>query len=87
MLRHCFPPSPRHALGELPKSLDETYGRILKNINQATRPYAHRLFQCLAVAARPLRLGELAEVLAFDFEDAPGGVFFFFLISLIYRSM
>ncbi|KAN0141599.1 hypothetical protein V8E53_000061 [Lactarius tabidus] len=73
-LRHCFPPSLRRILRELPKSLDETYDCILKNINQATRAYAHRLLQCLTVAARPLRLEELAEVLAFDFDDAPGGI-------------
>jgi ankyrin repeat protein len=46
----------------------------LKSINQATRAYAHRLLQCLTVAVRPLRLEELAEVLAFDFDDAPGGI-------------
>ena len=46
----------------------------MKSINQATRAYAHRLLQCLTVAARPLRLEELAEVLAFDFDDAPGGI-------------
>jgi ankyrin repeat protein len=46
----------------------------LKNINQATRAYAHRLLQCLTVAVRPLRLEELAEVLAFDFDDATGGI-------------
>ncbi|KAN0130448.1 hypothetical protein V8E53_011711 [Lactarius tabidus] len=73
-LRHCFPPSLRRILRELPKSLDETYDCILKNINQATRAYARRLLQCLTVAVRPLRLEELAEVLAFDFDDAPGGI-------------
>ena len=59
---------------ELPKSLDETYDSILKNINQGTRAYARRLLQCLTVAARPLRVEELAEVLAFDFDEAPGGI-------------
>ena len=44
------------------------------NINQAIRAYAHRLLQCLTVAVRPLRLEELAEILAFDFEEAPGGI-------------
>ena len=38
------------------------------------RAYAHRLLQCLTVAVRPLRLEELAEVLAFDFDEAPGGI-------------
>ena len=47
---------------------------MLKSINQATRGYAHRLLQCLTVAARPLRLEELAEVLAFDFDETSGGI-------------
>ena len=34
--------------------------------------HAHRLLQCLTVAIRPLRVEELAEILAFDFEEAPG---------------
>ncbi len=73
-LRHCFPPSLRRILQELPESLDETYERILKNINKATRAHAHRLLQCLTVAVRPLRLEELAEVLAFDFDEASRGI-------------
>ena len=46
---------------------------MLKSINRAARPHAHRLLQCLTVAVRPLRLEELAEVLAFDFDEAPSG--------------
>ena len=46
----------------------------MKNINHSTRCYAHRLLQCLAVAVRPLRLEELAEVLAFDFDNGSGGI-------------
>ena len=46
----------------------------MKNINQGTRAYALRLLQCLTVAARPLRVEELAEVLAFNFDEAPGGI-------------
>ena len=38
----------------------------------ANRNHAHRLLQCLVVAIRPLRIEELAEVLAFDFEEANG---------------
>ena len=53
-------------LEELPKSLDETYQRILKEINNANHKQAHQLLQCLAVAQRPLRVEELAEVLALD---------------------
>ena len=66
VLRLCFPANLRHALEELPKSLDETYKRILNEIDNANRVHAYRLLQCLAVALRPLRVEELAEVLAFD---------------------
>jgi ankyrin repeat protein len=67
LLRHCFPPSVRHILEELPDSLDETYERILREIGKPNQRHAHRLLQCLVVAVRPLRVEELAEVLAFDF--------------------
>lgn len=68
VLRHCFPPSVRRILQELPGSLDETYKRILREIREANQEHAHRLLQCLVAAVRPLRVEELAEVLAFDFE-------------------
>src|SRR5882757_9346207 len=67
VLRHCFPANLCRTLEQLPKSLDETYKRILKEINNANWEHAHRLLQCLTVASRPLRVEELAEVLAFDF--------------------
>ena len=67
LLRQCFPPSVRHILEELPESLDETYERILREIRKPNQGHAHRLLQCLAVAVRPLRIEELAEFLAFDF--------------------
>ena len=67
LLRQCFPPSVRRILEELPESLDETYERILKEIGKPNQGHAHRLLQCLVVAVRPLRVEELAEVLAFDF--------------------
>ena len=60
-------------LEELPETLDETYERILRDINKANRDHAHRLLQCLTVAVRPLRVAELAEVLAVDFETASRG--------------
>jgi ankyrin repeat protein len=71
VLRHCFPNNLLRILQELPKSLDETYQRILKEINNANQKEAHRLLQCLAVASRPLSVEELAEVLALDV-DAGG---------------
>ena len=72
VLRHCFPSNLRRILEELPKSLDDTYRRILKQINNANWAHAYRLLQCLAVASRPLLVEELAEVLAFDLR--PGGI-------------
>ena len=72
-LRHCFPPNLRQYLNELPETLDETYERILKGINKAQKDNAHRLLQCLTVAARPLRVEELAELLAFDFQESTEG--------------
>jgi len=67
VLRQCFPSSVRGVLAELPESLDETYERILQQIPKPNRVHAHRLLQCLVVAARPLSTDELAEVLAIDF--------------------
>src|ERR1700691_827962 len=67
VLRHCFPTTVRRVLEELPDSLDETYEHILKSINKANHAHAFRLLQCLSVAVRPLRVEELAEVLAVDF--------------------
>jgi Ankyrin repeats (3 copies) len=67
VLRHCFPPSVRRILEELPDSLDETYERILREIRKSNQGLAHRLMQCLVAAVRPLEVEELAEVLAFDF--------------------
>ncbi|KAH9178009.1 hypothetical protein EDB89DRAFT_1844211, partial [Lactarius sanguifluus] len=66
VLRCCFPANVRRALEELPKSLDETYERILKEINNANREHSYRLLQCLTVASRPLRVEELAELLAIE---------------------
>ena len=56
----------------MPESLDETYERILKEIKKPNRDLARRVFQCLVVATRPLRVAELAEVLTVDFDDVEG---------------
>jgi len=71
-LRYCLPPSVRRTLAELPETLDETYERILKEIKRPNRDHAHRVLQCLVVAVRPLRVEELAEVLAIDFHGSEG---------------
>jgi len=71
-LRHCLPPSVRRTLDELLESLDGTYERVLREIKKPNRDHALRLLECLVVAIRPLRVEELAEVLAVDFKDAEG---------------
>ena len=67
-LRYCFPAAIRHTLDKLPENLDETYEQILLSIDKAKRNSAYRLFQSLTVAIRPLRVEELAEVLALRFD-------------------
>ena len=71
-LRHCLPSSVARTLDELPESLDETYERVLREIKKPNMGHALRLLQCLVVANRPLFVGELAEVLAIDFDDPDG---------------
>ena len=67
-LRRCLPGRIRRALDELPGTLDATYERTLQDIDGENWGYAHRLLQCIAVALRPLRIEELAEFLAIDFD-------------------
>ena len=71
-LRRCMPSSIRKALNELPTTLDETYERALHEIPKEKREHAHRLFQCLVVAFRPLRVEELAELFAIEFDRDAG---------------
>jgi ankyrin repeat protein len=74
VLRYCLPASIRRTLDHLPESLDDTYLQVLRQIPQANQAHAHRMLQCLLVAVRPLRIEELAEVLAFEFDEAQGGI-------------
>ena len=55
----------------MPKTLDETYQRTLREIKEANWEFAHRVFQFVSVASRPLRVEELSELLAFDFDAKP----------------
>ena len=73
VLQGCPQSDIEQTLEKLPESLDETYARILKNITKASRDLVIRLLECLSVAIRPMRVEELAEVLALDF-DGPEGV-------------
>ena len=64
-----MPSSIRKALNELPTTLDHTYERALERIPKEKSQHAHRLFQCLVGAVRPLRAEELAEIFAVDFDQ------------------
>ena len=68
-LRRCLPSSIRKVMNELPTTLDETYERTLMEIPKEKRQHAHRLFQCLVAAIRPLRIEELAEIFAIEFDQ------------------
>ena len=68
MLRHRLPGTIAPALKELPKTLDETYGRILLGIDKDSQEYALCLFRRLCVSIRPLYLADLAEVFAVSFD-------------------
>jgi len=68
VLINSFPSAIPRALDDLPKSLDETYDRILLGIAEERQEFARRLFQCLSVSIRPFRVEELAEILAIQFD-------------------
>ena len=61
----------RKALESLPKTLDDTYTRILCNIDEGRSQYAFKILQWLTYSARPLELEELAEVLVINWEEDP----------------
>jgi ankyrin repeat protein len=61
-------------LNYLPKTLDETYERILQGIPERMQSDAHRIFQWLTVSSRPLRVEELAEVFTMDFDEEISGI-------------
>ena len=69
-LCRTLPASIRKVLNDLPKTLDETYGSTLLGIDEEKREYAQRLFRCLTVSIRPLRVKELADILAVQFDEA-----------------
>jgi hypothetical protein len=72
VLRGCHSPAEIvEALRSLPKSLDETYERILLSIPTSHRKDAVRILQWLVFSARPLRIDEVAELLVADPERSP----------------
>ena len=67
-LRHCPLQKIPSALEAVPRTLDETYERTLQCIDDEMWEIAHRIFQFLAVSARPLYVRELAEVFAISID-------------------
>jgi ankyrin repeat protein len=56
----------RKALKSLPETLDDTYSRILCSIDEEYSQDAFKILQWLAYSARPLRIREVAEVVAIN---------------------
>jgi ankyrin repeat domain-containing protein 50 len=73
MLRKCFTlHALRKALNSLPKTLDETYERILMNIDEIYISDVRKILQVLTFSTRPVKLVEMVEVLAIDWDtDEP----------------
>jgi ankyrin repeat protein len=61
----------RQSLATLPRTLDETYDRILASIREEDCVYAIRILQWLTFSARPLSIEEVAEVAATDVAREP----------------
>jgi hypothetical protein len=60
------------ALRRLPKTLDETYARILTdNIPPGCLPYTIRILQFLTFSERPLRIEEAVDAIAVDQTERP----------------
>jgi hypothetical protein len=69
-LRKCRRPRDvEKSLKELPKTLDETYDRILRSIPSQDQKDVYSIIQILAVSYHPLTLDEIAEALSIDFES------------------
>ncbi|PSN59256.1 hypothetical protein BS50DRAFT_641131 [Corynespora cassiicola Philippines] len=59
------------ALESLPKTLDETYARILKAIPDVCKQNALRILQFLTFSERPLRLEEAVDAIAVNVDGSP----------------
>ncbi|KPA37280.1 hypothetical protein FLAG1_09906, partial [Fusarium langsethiae] len=73
-LARCLSPKAiKLALKSLPRDLNETYYRMLRNIPSEYKSGAIRLLQFLVHAKRPLTLPEAIEVLATQIDQQPRG--------------
>ncbi|KAJ5370008.1 uncharacterized protein N7496_006100 [Penicillium cataractarum] len=58
-------------LDSLPPSLDETYKRMLMNIEPYVAPYAQQLLSILCFSERPLKIPELIEAMTVELGQSP----------------
>ncbi|KAH8670055.1 ankyrin repeat-containing domain protein [Ilyonectria robusta] len=58
-------------LTSLPRSLDETYERMLLNIDEGSAEYARRTLTFLCCAKEPLAVAEVIEAMAVELGDIP----------------
>jgi hypothetical protein len=58
----------RKTLRELPKTLDDTYIRIIRNIDEVHRSKVGDILTILSFSMRSLNLGEIMESVAFNTE-------------------
>lgn len=56
----------KKALCQLPTTLDDTYIRILENIDKRSRHFVQDVLNLIAFSKRPLTLREIVEAIAFD---------------------
>jgi hypothetical protein len=59
-------------LKSLPRTVEETYGRIILAVDDVNRPEAHRALLWLAFSKRPLILEEIAEAAVIDPDSGSG---------------
>lgn len=59
-------------LQSLPRSLDETYERMLCSIDENSVPEARRILTLLCYSARPLKVSELIDGIAVDLNEPAG---------------
>lgn len=72
-LRKCLTISAlKTELSSLPRTLDETYERILLNIDQSYRSNAFKILQWLTLSARPVTIDEVSEMLAIELGERAG---------------
>ena len=73
-LRSCLVRDIQSTLDKFPTTLNETYERMLNNIDEQKWKYAHNIFQFLTVSARPLSVQELAEIFAISSDEDQAGI-------------